>query len=131
PAIILLRELVAINSVNPALVPAAPGEGQIADAIATHLRRLGMDVEIQEAAPGRPNVIGILEGRRKGPSLMFCGHIDTVGVDGMTSPFDPIVRDGRVYGRGAQDMKGGVAAMIDAAGAVARDGLAAGTLIVA
>ena len=85
------------------------------------MRRLGLDVEMQEAAPGRPNVIGVLEGRGRGRSLMLCGHIDTVGVEGMAAPFDPVERDGRLYGRGSQDMKGGVAAMIDAARLVARD----------
>src|SRR4051812_41409571 len=131
PAIRLLRELVAIDSVNPSLVPGAAGEAQIADAIATHLRRIGLDVELQDAAPGRPNVIGVLEGRQKGRSLMLCGHIDTVGVEGMAKPFDPIERDGRLYGRGAQDMKGGVAAMIDAARVIAAEGLEAGRLIIA
>jgi acetylornithine deacetylase len=130
-AIRLLRDLVSIDSVNPSLVPGAAGEGAIASAIADHLRRIGLDVEIQEAAPGRPNVIGVLEGRGRGRSLMFCGHVDTVGVEGMASPFDPVERDGRLYGRGAQDMKGGVAAMIDAARTIAAEGLAAGRLIVA
>src|SRR3954464_10238513 len=120
PAIRLLRELVAIDSVNPSLVPGAAGEAQVADAVATHMRRLGLDVELQEAAPGRPNVIGVLEGKRKGRSLMLCGHLDTVGVEGMAAPFDPVEREGRLYGRGSQDMKAGVAAMIDAARLVAR-----------
>jgi acetylornithine deacetylase len=131
PALRLLRDLVAIDSVNPSLVPGAAGEGAIAHAIADHLRRLGLDVELQDAAPGRPNVVGVLEGRARGRSLMFCGHIDTVGVEGMTAPFDPVERDGRLYGRGSQDMKGGVAAMIDAARVVAGQGLAAGRLIIA
>ena len=61
--------------------------------------------------------------RAPGRSLMFCGHMDTVGVEGMSAPFDPRERNGRLYGRGAQDMKGGVAAMIDAARVVAADGL--------
>ena len=131
PSIALLRDLVAIDSVNPSLVPGAAGEGPIAAAIADHLRRIGLDVEIQDVAPERPNVIGVLEGRARGRSLMLCGHVDTVGVEGMSRPFDPVERDGRLYGRGSQDMKGGVAAMIDSARVLARDGLAAGRLIVA
>ena len=58
PCLSLLRDLVSIDSVNPSLVPGAAGEGAIADAIAAHLRGLGMDVERQDAAPGRPNVVG-------------------------------------------------------------------------
>ena len=131
PVLKLLRELVAIDSVNPSLVPGAAGEAAIAEAIAAHLRRIGLDVEMQEAAPGRPNVVGVLEGRGRGRSLMLCGHIDTVGVEGMAAPFDPVERDGRLYGRGSQDMKGGVAAMIDAARVVAAEGLESGRLIVA
>ena len=131
PAIRLLRDLVAIDSVNPSLVPGAAGEAEIAQAVAAHLRQIGLDVEMQEVVPGRANVIGVLEGRAKGRSLMLCGHIDTVGVEGMKAPFDPVERDGRLYGRGSQDMKGGVAAMIDAARVVAEGGLAAGRIIVA
>jgi acetylornithine deacetylase len=131
PSLKLLRELVAINSVNPSLVPGAPGETAIAAAIAAHLRRIGLDIEIQPVVPGRSNVIGVLEGRGAGRSLMLCGHVDTVGVEGMTAPFDPVEKDGRLYGRGAQDMKGGVAAMIDAARQVAEAGFPAGRLIVA
>jgi acetylornithine deacetylase/succinyl-diaminopimelate desuccinylase-like protein len=131
PALTLLRQLIAINSVNPTLVPGAPGERDIAGAIATAMRADGLDVAIEEAAPGRPNVVGVLEGRAKGRTLMFCGHTDTVGVAGMTDPFAPAERDGRIYGRGAQDMKGGVAAMIAAAGALAARGLAAGRVVVA
>jgi len=131
PAIRLLRDLVAINSVNPTLVPGAPGEAVVADAIASEMRRLGLDVSVEEVVPGRPNVIGVLEGRAKGRSLMFCGHTDTVGVAGMSDPFTPVERNGRLYGRGSQDMKGGVAAMIAAAGHLAQRGLAAGRVIVA
>jgi acetylornithine deacetylase len=131
PCISLLRDLVAIDSVNPSLVPGAAGEGSIAAAVAAHMRRLRLDVEIQEVAPGRPNVVGVLEGAQPGPSLMLCGHLDTVGVEGMRDPFDPCERDGRLFGRGSQDMKGGVAAMIDAARVVAERGLARGRLIIA
>lgn len=131
PAIDLLHDLVAIDSVNPSLVPGAAGEAQIASAIAAHLRQIGLDVHVQEVAPGRPNVIGVLEGQAPGRSLMFCGHMDTVGVEGMETPFAPAVRSGRLYGRGSQDMKGGVAAMIDAARLTAERGLSRGRLIVA
>lgn len=131
PCILLLRDLVAIDSVNPTLVPGANGESAIAAAIADHMRQLGLEVTVQDVAPGRPNVIGVLNGDRPGPSLMLCGHVDTVGVEGMRDPFDPIERDGRLYGRGSQDMKGGVAAMIDAARVAAGRGFSAGRLIVA
>ena len=130
-AVRLLRELVSIDSVNPSLVPGAAGESSVADAIAHALRRAGLDVQMQPVDGRRANVIGVLEGRAPGRSLMFCGHMDTVGVEGMTNPFDPVERGGRVYGRGAQDMKGGLAAMIDAARAIAAEGLARGRLLVA
>lgn len=131
PCIALLRDLVAIDSVNPSLVKGARGEGDVAHAIAAHMQQLGLDVHLQEVAPGRPNVIGVLEGGEPGPSLMYCGHIDTVGVEGMKAPFTPDIRDGRLYGRGSQDMKGGVAAMIDAARVVRERGFARGRLILA
>jgi acetylornithine deacetylase len=130
-AISLLRDLVAIDSVNPSLVPGAAGEAAIADAIAACMRRAGLDVQVQDVAPGRPNVIGVLDGRESGRSLMLCGHSDTVGVEGMASPFDPRIVSGRLYGRGSQDMKGGVAAMIDAARQIAERGLLRGRLVVA
>lgn len=131
PAISLLRQLVSIDSVNPSLVAGARGEGAIADAVAEHMRRIGLEVEVQEVAPGRPNVIGVLDGHSPGRSFMFCGHLDTVGVDGMERPFSSHESGGRLYGRGSQDMKGGVAAMIDAARVVAERGFDRGRLIVA
>src|SRR5437763_1252283 len=66
PAIALLRELVAVNSVNPTLVPGAPGEGAIADLVAAALRRAGLDVAIEGVAHGRPDVGGVPEGRAHG-----------------------------------------------------------------
>ena len=115
----VLKSLVAANSVNPSLVEGAPGEAEAAAVAKAALAAAGLDVVMQEAAPGRPNVIGVLEGRQSGPTVMFCGHLDTVGVEGMTDPFVPRVERGRLYGRGSQDMKGGVAAMIAAAGTLA------------
>ena len=132
PASRLLRDLVAINSVNPTLAAGAPGEAAIADFIADAMRGSGLDVAVESVAEGRPNVIGVVEGRTKGRTLMFCGHTDTVGVVGMSEPVTPDEREGRLYGRGAQDMKGGVAAMMSAAAHVAQNGgLASGRLIVA
>jgi acetylornithine deacetylase len=131
PCIQLLETLVAIDSVNPSLVEGAAGEARIAATIADHLRALGLEVHLQEAAPGRPNVIGVLASGVDGPSLMFCGHTDTVGVEGMAAPFVPSIREGRLYGRGSQDMKSGLAAMIDAARVVRERGLNRGRLIVA
>ena len=127
-----LRELVAIDSVNPSLVPGGAGEQQIAEAIAREMRAIGVDVELQPVEPGRPNVIAVLEGRRAGPTLVLCGHLDTVGVAGMSAPFDPVVRDNRVYGRGAEDMKGGLAAIVGAVRKLAdAGGLEAGRVVVA
>jgi len=132
PSVRLLRDLVAVDSTNPSLTPEGAGEAAIADVLARELRTAGLDVEIAEAAAGRPNVVGILEGHAPGRSLLLCGHMDTVGVAGMKAPFDPVIRNGRLYGRGSQDMKGGLAAMLDAARSVAAGGgLQAGTLIVA
>lgn len=115
----LLQELVAVNSINPSIVPGAPGEKEAAEVVKKAMKTIGMDVVIQEVLPGRSNVIGVLEGKKKGPSMMFCGHLDTVGVEGMEQPFTPTIKNGRLYGRGSQDMKGGVAAMIAAAGLLA------------
>lgn len=131
PVIDLLKDLIAIDSVNPSLVPGAAGEGPIGEALAARMRALGLDVVLQDVAPGRRNVIGVLEGREPGRSLMFCGHMDTVGVDGMAAPFDPVERGGRIYGRGSQDMKSGVAAMIDAARLVHDRGFRKGRLVLA
>ena len=132
PVITLLRDLVAIDSVNPTLVPGARGETDIARRLADELRVYGLAVEISEAAPGRPNVVGVLEGRQHGRSLILCGHTDTVGVAGMPRPFEPEIRDGKLFGRGSQDMKGGVAAMVAAARRIAESGgLDPGRLVIA
>src|SRR5688572_3916893 len=95
----VLKSLVAANSVNPSLVEGAPGEAEAAAVAKAALASAGLDVVLQDAAPGRANVIGVLEGRQPGPTLMFCGHLDTVGVEGMTDPFVPRVDRGRLYGR--------------------------------
>ncbi|HEX9580433.1 MAG TPA: ArgE/DapE family deacylase [Gemmatimonadales bacterium] len=113
-----LTDLVRINSINPALEAGGPGEAAAAAYVADVLRNLGLDVEVYESAPGRPSVVGRLTGKSRGRRLMLNGHIDTVGVAGMPEPFSGEVRDGKLYGRGAYDMKGSVAACIGAAKAL-------------
>jgi len=112
----LVRELVRVDSRNPSLVPGGPGEGSVARLLAEVLGDWGLDAQLQEVVPGRPNVVAKLRGAGGGRSLMLNGHIDVVGVEGMSHPpFDALENGGRIYGRGACDMKGGVAAMCAAA----------------
>ncbi len=127
----LLRELVAIDSVNPSLVPGGAGEGEVAACLEAYFRRHSIDVELHDVAPGRPNVVATVEGREDGPTLLLCGHLDTVGVEGMDAPFTPVEQDGKLYGRGAQDMKAGVAACAGALTALASEGLERGRVIFA
>ncbi|MDH5197786.1 MAG: M20/M25/M40 family metallo-hydrolase [Gemmatimonadota bacterium] len=121
-----------INSVNPGLSPDGPGERDIAAFTATTLERLGLTVTRHEPVPGRVSVTGRLRGTGMGRSLMLNAHVDTVGVEGMADPFSGMIRDGRLYGRGAYDMKGALAACIGAVKALIDDGVRlAGDLIVA
>ncbi|MGH6927330.1 MAG: M20/M25/M40 family metallo-hydrolase, partial [Dongiaceae bacterium] len=107
-----LAELVRIDSVNPDLVPGAAGEAAVAGWIAERLRLTpGISVELEDAGGGRPNVIATA-GQGVGRKLMLNGHTDVVGVAGMAAPFEPRVEGGRLYGRGACDMKDALAAMI-------------------
>ncbi|HEV2476532.1 MAG TPA: M20/M25/M40 family metallo-hydrolase [Candidatus Dormibacteraeota bacterium] len=105
----------AIESVNPDLVPTGSGEGRISSFVASWLRSAGLEVSVVESLPGRPSVVGIARGSGGGRSLMLNAHMDTVGAGGMSNPFSPVVRDGRVYGRGSYDMKGSLAAIMLAA----------------
>ena len=111
----LACELVAIESVNPDLVAAGSGESKIAAFVAEWLGAEGLAVQVAEPVPGRTSVIGVLAGSGGGASLMLNAHMDTVGAGGMKDPFIPVVRNGRVYGRGAYDMKGSLAALMIAA----------------
>ncbi len=116
-----LADLVRINSINPALEPGGPGEVEIAGYVSRALKAIGCKVATHEAEPGRPSVVGKLDGRggRGGRSLMLNAHMDTVGVAGMPEPFSGAVRDGKLYGRGSYDMKGSLAACLGAAKALA------------
>jgi len=112
----LTRELVALNTVNPGLVPGAPGERAAVELLAARLEPQGFEIEIV-GPDDRPSLIAT---RRvtDGPLLACNGHLDTVGVGGMVDPFVPRIEDGRLYGRGTCDMKAGVAACVVAAEAV-------------
>ncbi|MEO6061189.1 MAG: M20/M25/M40 family metallo-hydrolase [Thermoflexales bacterium] len=110
----LLSQLVAIDSINPDLVPGGAGEGAIARFIADWAESAGLETHLEEAAPGRPNVIAIARGTGGGRSLMLNGHMDTVGVAGMSAPHAPRIAAGRLYGRGAYDMKASLAAYMAA-----------------
>lgn len=127
----LIGDLVAINSINPDLVPGAPGEAQIAQAVADWLRAAGLEVQLDESIPGRPSVVGIARGSGGGKTLLLNGHIDTVGVAGMTDPFKPRVEEGRLYGRGAYDMKGGLAACLVAAAEARKHNLRGDVIVTA
>jgi acetylornithine deacetylase len=122
----LLVSLVRIPSVNPALVPGGVGEGAIARYLADVCRGLGLIVTMEDAAPGRPNVVARLPGvdPARGRRLLLNGHTDTVGPAGMQDPFVPELRGPRLYGRGAVDMKAGLAAMVGAVAALRAAGCA-------
>lgn len=121
-----LCRLIALDSRNPILSPGGTGERAVAEYIHAELGRLGLDAVLQATAdPERPNVVATLPGTQSDstPSLMLNGHMDTVNVEGMTSPFTPWERHGRVYGRGSQDMKGSLAVMLGIAACLQKAGL--------
>jgi acetylornithine deacetylase len=120
--------LVSIPSVNPVLEEGGAGEVQIAEACAELLEAWGFETTITEPSPGRPNVIGRLEG--SGPTLLLNGHLDTVGVAGMTvDPFGADMDGHRMYGRGSCDMKAGDAALLAAAHRLATEGPRPGLIV--
>jgi acetylornithine deacetylase len=127
----LAAELVAIDSVNPELVPGSAGEEEIARFVAEWLARAGLEVEVEEAAPGRPNVVAVARGSGGGRSLMLNAHTDTVGVAAMEDGLTPRIEDGRLYGRGSFDMKGSLAAIMLAGREAARSGLRGDVIVTA
>jgi len=106
----LTSALVAIDSVNPALVPGGNGERDIALFVAEWCERQGLELEV--VGDERPSVIATRRGSAGGRSLMLNAHLDTVGVAGMTTTHAPRVENGRLYGRGAYDMKGALAVIL-------------------
>jgi acetylornithine deacetylase len=129
-----LRDMIAIPSVNPFDEEPRAGfrEQEMAAFYGDHMSDLGLEVGSCEVAPGRPNVWGILKGRGDAPSLMLCGHLDTVGIEDYPDAFAARVEDGRVYGRGSCDMKAGLAAYLEVARLIRRADISlAGDLVVA
>jgi acetylornithine deacetylase len=108
----LVRSLVAIDSVNPALVAGAPGEGPIARWIASWCQERGIETTWLEGTAGRPSVVARVLGGGAGRSLMLNAHLDTVGTTSMTAPFEPRFEAGRMSGRGSLDMKSSIAACL-------------------
>jgi len=127
----LLADLVGIDSQNPVLVEGASGEEELAQYVARWLEAAGFEVEVEEAAPRRPNVIGVAPGSGGGRTLMLNAHMDTVALGGMERALEPRVENGRLYGRGAYDMKGGLAAILMAARDAAAGGLAGDVVVTA
>ncbi|MGZ4352737.1 MAG: M20/M25/M40 family metallo-hydrolase [Gaiellaceae bacterium] len=127
----LVEDLVAIDSVNPDLVPGGAGERAIAEFVAHWLHAAGLEASVEEAAPGRPNAVGILRGRGGGKTLLLNAHTDTVGFGRMERPLEPRVEGDRLYGRGAYDMKGGLAAVMLAARDLAGAELAGDVVVAA
>ena len=127
----LIARLVAIDSVNPALVPGAAGETAIAAFIADWARTGGLEADVLEATPGRPSVVVRAPGSGGGRTLLLCGHTDTVGVEGMSDPHAPRIDGDRLHGRGAYDMKAGLAAALVACREAAALGLAGDVVVAA
>ena len=111
----LLQDLVAIPSVNPQGNPGTEhiGEQAMGEYVADFLRALGAEVALQPVEIGRPNVMASFTPDKPEAHLAFAPHLDTVSVAGMTiEPFDPAIRDGKLFGRGSTDTKGPMAAAL-------------------
>lgn len=119
----LLAELVRINSVNPNY-EGGVAEVAMADYVEGYFTNRGIETWRQPVYPDRPNVIARIPGRDSSRRIVFEAHMDTVSVAGMTiSPWEPEIRDGKMYGRGSCDTKGGMAAMMHAAASLFADGI--------
>ena len=127
----LLADLVRIDSINPDLIEGAAGEGEIARFVAGWLEDAGLEVEVEEVAPGRFNTVGVARGSGGGKSLLLNAHMDTVGTAGMERPFEPAVENGRMHGRGSYDMKSGLAAIMLAGAEAAKAGLRGDVVVTA
>lgn len=127
----LAAALVAIDSVNPGLVDGGAGEREMAAFVAGWCGAAGLDVDLVEPVDGRPSVVATAHGTGGGRSLMLNAHLDTVSVAAMDDPFEARVEDGRLYGRGAYDMKGALAAAMLAVRDAVHEGLAGDVVLAA
>lgn len=127
----LTRQLVAIDSVNPDLVPGAAGEQDVAEFVAAWARRAGLEVELSEVEPGRPNVVVRAPGTGGGRSLMLNAHTDVVGTVGYPDPFVVGATPGRLTGRGVLDTKIGLATALVVARRAHRQGLRGDVVVAA
>ena len=111
--ITLLKDLISIDSVNPLEDTSRQGEKKLAFHIRDYLKNIGIQSSLQWVLNERPNVIGILEGVKEGKGFVLEAHMDTVKADNMTiDPFLPRIKEGKMFGRGACDDKGSLAAML-------------------
>lgn len=123
-----LKDMIQINSVNPFVsqeepTDRGPGEGLMANAVAEVLKGIGCSVKMQYISENRRNVIGRLHSNESSQTLLLTSHLDTVGVEGMANPFEPVEQNGNIYGRGASDSKGQLAAMLGALDGIIKSGL--------
>ena len=106
-----LQDMIRIDTTNP------PGnELELAEYVSGLLSQMGLETEIQNIRDSRANVLGLLKGEERQPTLLFNGHSDVVpaGEGWMTEPFSPVIQEGRLYARGSSDMKGGLACLMEA-----------------
>jgi acetylornithine deacetylase len=127
----LTSQLVAIESINPELGVGGSGEMALARFVAEWCLRAGLETTLAEPVAGRPNVVAVARGIGNGRSLMLNAHMDTVGIAGMEDPFVPRLEGGRLYGRGAQDMKGSLAASMLVTAQAARRALRGDVILTA
>ncbi|RMF88589.1 MAG: M20 family peptidase, partial [Nitrospinota bacterium] len=120
-AVQLLADFIRLETINP------PGNEKIgAEFLARHLEAFGLSPQITDLGEGRANVSAVLKGSGEAPALIYNGHIDVVPVGDASwsaPPFAGEIREGKMYGRGSSDMKGGVAAMLMAIGTLAQMGV--------